>query len=184
MNSSQVPIARKDGLVIQEMPDEVLIYDLDENKAFSLNPTAAEIWRSCDGNKTVAEIAAGLGGSRDSEEKEKVVWLALDQLKEKNLIANELSSRFAGMSRREVIRKVGLATAIALPVIAMLSFPATTLAVACPSSLCGGTGVSGGCNPGRICCDTGGAAGFQCVQPLNPVTPACGNTVPASIACP
>ncbi|HUF05038.1 MAG TPA: PqqD family protein [Aridibacter sp.] len=184
MNSSQVPIVRKEGLVIQEMPDEVLIYDLEENKAFSLNPTAALVWRSCDGNKTVAEIARRLPGSRDSDEKEKVVWLALDQLKEKNLIANDLSSRFEGMSRREVIRKVGLATAIALPVIAMLSFPATTLAVACPASLCGGFETSGGCAGGEICCDTGGKSGFQCVSPLDPKNPTCGNTVPSSVACP
>lgn len=183
MNSSQIPIARKDGLVIQEMEDEVLIYDLDENKAFSLNPTAAEIWRACDGKKSVAEIAKGLRGSRDADDKESVVWLALDQLKEKNLISNTINSRFEGISRRDVIKKVGLATAIALPVIAMLSFPSKTLAVACPSSLCGGIGVAGGCPPGQICCDTNTASGFQCVQPLNPVTPACGNTVPSSIAC-
>lgn len=184
MNSSQIPIARKEGLVIQEMPDEVLIYDLESNKAFSLNPTAAEVWKACDGNKTVAEIAESLTGSRDSDKKEEVVWLALDQLKEKDLIANDLSSRFDGMSRREVIRKVGLATAIALPVIAMLSFPAKTLAVACPSSLCGGVSTAGGCIGGRICCDTGGPSGFQCVQPINPGNPQCGNTVPSSIPCP
>lgn len=185
MNSSQVPIARKEGLVIQEMADEVLIYDLDENKAFSLNPTAAEIWKACDGNMTIGEIAAGLKGTRDQDEKENVVWLALDQLKEKNLISNEIASRFEGMNRREVIKKVGLATAIALPVIAMLSFPATTLAAACPASLCGGTGVSGGCNPGRICCDAGGGLGFQCVQPLtSPAACGPGNTVPSSNACP
>ena len=35
------PIARSNGLVVQEMPDEVLVYDLDSNKAHCLNETAA-----------------------------------------------------------------------------------------------------------------------------------------------
>jgi hypothetical protein len=149
MNSSQVPIARKEGLVVQEMPDEVLVYDLDDNKAFCLNSTAASIWKSCDGRKTVAEIAAGLTEGRDQDSKENIVWLALDQLKDKKLIASELTSRFEGQTRREVLKKVGLATAIALPVVAMLSFPGTVLAAACSSSTCG---TQGTCPASQICC--------------------------------
>ncbi len=57
MKSSQVPIARKEGLVIQEMPEEVLVYDLDTNKAHCLNQTAAFVWKSCDGRNSVAEKA-------------------------------------------------------------------------------------------------------------------------------
>lgn len=35
----------------------MLVYDLNTNKAASLNETSALIWQSCDGSKTVAEIA-------------------------------------------------------------------------------------------------------------------------------
>ncbi len=56
MNSSQVPVARKEGLVIQEMPDEVLVYDLDTNKAHCLNQTAAFVCKSCNGRNSVADI--------------------------------------------------------------------------------------------------------------------------------
>jgi hypothetical protein len=49
MKSPQFPCARKAGLVIQDMPDEVLVYDLDTNKAHCLNKSAAFVWRSCDG---------------------------------------------------------------------------------------------------------------------------------------
>ena len=41
MNSSQIPVARKEGLVIQETSNEVLVYDLTINKAFCLNQTSA-----------------------------------------------------------------------------------------------------------------------------------------------
>ena len=48
-------MARQNGLVVQEMPGEVLVYDLDSNKAHCLNESAATVWRSCDGNNSVAD---------------------------------------------------------------------------------------------------------------------------------
>jgi len=39
MKSSQIPVARKEGLVIQETSEEVLVYDLTSNKAHCLNQT-------------------------------------------------------------------------------------------------------------------------------------------------
>ena len=44
MKISQNPIARHAGLVIQEMPDEVLVYDMDSNKAHCLNETGS-LWK-------------------------------------------------------------------------------------------------------------------------------------------
>ena len=35
--SNQLPLARKDKLVVRELADEVLVYDLTRNKAFCLN---------------------------------------------------------------------------------------------------------------------------------------------------
>jgi len=43
MNNSQFPTARKSGLVVQDVPDEVLIFDLKSNKAHCLNLTAATV---------------------------------------------------------------------------------------------------------------------------------------------
>jgi hypothetical protein len=48
---------RKQGLVIKELPDEVLVYDLDRNKAHCLNHSAAEVWERCDGRTTAASIS-------------------------------------------------------------------------------------------------------------------------------
>lgn len=181
MNNSQVPIARKEGLVIQEMPDEVLVYDLDENKAFCLNPTAAEIWKACDGRKSVADIARELPQGKDQDSRENVVWLALDQLREKNLITNDISSRFAGQSRREVLKQVGLATALALPVVAMLTFPKSVSAEGpcAPSNVCAPG--SAGCLSGETCCPTAGEP--QCVGPGTPAL--CGTVgAPGTLPCP
>lgn len=182
MKNSQTPVARKEGLVIQEMPDEVLVYDLDDNKAFCLNPTAADIWKSCDGTKTVAQIASGLKGGNGQASNEEVVWLALDQLKEKNLLKEDISLSFNGQSRREMIKKVGLATAIALPVIAMLSFPGQTLAATCAQSACGSSGVGAGCQPGETCClSTINPGTYECFP--NILSQACG-VLAGTASCP
>ena len=38
------PRSRRNDLVVQEMDGEILIYNLTENKAFSLNETSALVW--------------------------------------------------------------------------------------------------------------------------------------------
>ena len=53
MNSQAIlPAAREEGLIIQEMADEVLVYDRERYKAHCLNQTAALVWR---------RVAAGKG---------------------------------------------------------------------------------------------------------------------------
>ena len=117
-------MARQNGIVVQEMPDEVLVYDLDTNKAHCLNQSAALVWKSCDGSNTVADIVKQF----DGKVTEDFVWLAIDQLNENGLLANEIAPRFQGQSRRQVLKTIGLASMVALPVIASLVAPANALA--------------------------------------------------------
>ncbi len=60
-NRQTKPRARKDELVVHELPDETLIYDLDRDRAYCLNETAAFVWQRCDGRKSAREIAQALG---------------------------------------------------------------------------------------------------------------------------
>ena len=157
MKNSHVPVARKEGLVIQETSEEVLVYDLTSNKAHCLNQTAAFVWKSCDGNNSIPEITKLLESESGSAIHEDLIWLAIDQLSEKNLLEKELATSFAGRSRREVIKKIGLAAVIALPVVASLTAPTSALAstscacvnpgdclsqTSCPSTVnCNGSGI-------------------------------------------
>lgn len=117
-------MARQNGIVVQEMPDEVLVYDLDTNKAHCLNSSAAQVWKSCDGTNTVADIVKQF----DGKVTEDFVWLAIDQLNENGLLANEIAPRFAGQSRRQVLKTIGFASLVALPVIASLVAPQSAMA--------------------------------------------------------
>ena len=108
MNNSQRPIARKSGLVVQEVPDEVLVYDLESNKAHCLNQSAALIWKSCDGEKSVSEIAKLVEEQAGGKVTEDFVWLAIDQLSENNLLEQSMAVNFAGTTRRDVIKKIAM----------------------------------------------------------------------------
>ncbi len=128
MINSQFPTARKSGLVIQEVPDEVLVFDLESNKAHCLNNTAALVWKSCDGKMSVPEIAKFIGKQTGKTVGDDLVWLAIDQLDENRLLESTPESPLKGQTRREAIKKIGLASMIAIPVVASLVAPQSAMA--------------------------------------------------------
>lgn len=124
------PQSKKQNLVEQEVDGELLIYDLERNRALCLNQTSALVWQACDGKRTVADINDLLGKQLQAQTDEDIVWFALDQLSKEKLIEPpvDLDSKFGGMSRRQVIKKIGLGSMIALPVVASLVAPMATQA--------------------------------------------------------
>ena len=160
MINSLMPIARKEGLVIQEMPDEVLVYDLETNKAHCLNQTAASVWKSCDGISSITEIKTKLEKEFKTTIPEDFIWLALDQLSKDKLLEKEIETKISGMSRRDVIKKIGFASMAALPVVAMLSFPQSALAVSCPASVVNMCYAP--CGAGQSCCASPGGGAPVC----------------------
>ena len=105
------PLARKEGLIIQELPDEVLVYDLETDRAHCLNQTAAFVWQRCDGRTTAVEIARLLGKRAGAKIDERIVWLALDQLGENELLTRRpiAPAALTGLDRRQMMRTLGLA---------------------------------------------------------------------------
>lgn len=159
-NDSQIPIARKNGLVVQEMPDEVLVYDLDLNKAHCLNETAAFVWKSCDGNNSVSDITKLFRDRSGSAVNEDLIWLAIDQLGEKSLLESTPAAHFKSQNRREVIKKIGLAAVVALPLVASLTTPTSVLAAV--SCACAAPANCNGTNcPSTVNCNLG--AGGICI---------------------
>lgn len=130
MNNSFNPKARESGLVVQEAQDEVLVYDLDSNKAHCLNESAAFVWRSCDGTNSVSDIVREFESTSRGKVTEDFVWLAIDQLNENGLLASVGERPFAGRSRRDVLKKIGLASMVALPIVASLVTPQSAMAAA------------------------------------------------------
>jgi hypothetical protein len=124
------PLARKNDIVIQEFGNEILIYDLKSNKAYNLNETSALIWQLSNGERTISEIAQNLSQIYNSQLSEEFVCLALEQFRKDKLVENqnEITGLLGGVSRREIIRKVGLASLITLPIVSNLVAPTSASA--------------------------------------------------------
>jgi hypothetical protein len=144
--SKVLPLARTDQLVVRELPDELLVYDLERHKAHCLNKASAIVWKNCDGKMTVAEAARLLERELAVLVEDDVVWLALRQLRRFHLLEEESSAIFEmKVTRRDLMRKY-LPAALALPVILSISSPAAAQA----TSGCGSIGAA--CGPGAPCC--------------------------------
>jgi hypothetical protein len=118
---------------VRELTDELLVYDLDTHRAVCLNSTAAEVWRLCDGRRTAADIRGALEKSCGGPVPEELVWLALEQLGRDNLLDTRPArpAELAGLSRREMLRRVGLAAAVALPAVSSIVAPTPAEASSC-----------------------------------------------------
>jgi hypothetical protein len=144
------PRARKEGLVIEELPDEVLVYDLKRDKAHCLNPMAALVWRHCDGETSMAEMVRLLQAELKTPVDEELAWFALDQL-EKSLLLQERLTRPPGgrLSRRELVRRLGLTAGITLPLITSILAPTVVEAASCHHA--GTSCATVACCPGCSC---------------------------------
>ena len=117
-----LPKARTSQLIIKELPDETLIYDQEHDRAHCLNNTAAVVWRECNGENSIAKITASLQNHVGEPVREELVWLALDQLEEFKLLDRAPANPMKNVSRRAVIRALGL-TAVAAPLVASIIVP-------------------------------------------------------------
>lgn len=63
-STALLPKARSEGLITKEVDGELLVYDLERDRAHCLNEIAAAIWKRCDGSTTTTEIAAQLSAPR------------------------------------------------------------------------------------------------------------------------
>jgi hypothetical protein len=152
----QLPKARQDKLIVKELSDEVLVYDLERDKAHCLNHTAGLVWKYCDGKSSVKEIAASLGDATQTAMDDRIVWLALEQLEKFHLLesAPAKPAFLADMNRRQLVRRLGL-TAVAIPMIVSMAAPTAQAASSCnPNGQACGS--SSQCCSGRCC----GSPGF------------------------
>jgi hypothetical protein len=117
-------LARNDELVVQDLPDEVLVYDLKSHKAHCLNNTAAFIWKHCDGQTTTEEIAKLMEREWHTQVTEDAVWFALNKLSKAELLQERivLPEQRAGMSRRSAMRRLGLG-ALLIPAVMTIVSP-------------------------------------------------------------
>jgi hypothetical protein len=157
------PLARSSDLIIEELGDEVLVYDTKADRGHSLSPEAAKIWNNCNGRTTAEMLSAQLGLDPETVDR------ALDELTTCELLEVRPMIVADGSTRREVtmkLAKVGAAAAVApliLSVAAPSAHAAATLAF-CNQFSSGNCGGNTGCSKTVGCC--------CCTPPLHSPYPA------------
>jgi hypothetical protein len=118
----KIPLARDEGLVVEELGDELLVYDLTRDEAHCLGTVAARVWNACDGSTTVDSMSVQL--SLDHE----TVVDALSGLRACHLLDEGPAAAMTrrGLTMRAV--KIG-AAAVAAPLIVSIAAPAAAMAV-------------------------------------------------------
>jgi hypothetical protein len=122
------PNAREKGLVVQDLPDETLVYDLERHRAHCLNRTAAAVWRLCDGKRDEAALAMLLEKDLGTAADEDIVRLALRDLDRARLLQEPLAAA-PSLSRRRLIQRLG--GSIALPLVVSIVSPTAVQAATC-----------------------------------------------------
>jgi hypothetical protein len=128
----QRPLARTQGLLIEEADGELLAYDRQTDTAWRLNSSAAIVWRSCDGTRTLDDLRQVLASESGAEVDENVVSIALDELLEHGMITSGYERRDAfsvRLSRRRFFKATTAATlAVAVPVVYSMAVPSAAAA--------------------------------------------------------
>jgi len=137
---------KRDGLVVQTIGDEAIVYDGKTHEAHSLNRTAALVFQHVDGKSQLPEIAGKVGADLGRAADDRLVKVALDRLAAAGLLTKPSSGR------RAVIR--GIAVAL-LPVITTVLVPKPAGAASCGTSGAPCTTPTD-CCPGYVCCGGSG----------------------------
>ncbi len=166
-NKIKLPFLRTENLVVKELPNEVLIYDLENNKAFCLNETARFIMDECNGTSSIDEALESLNRKMKSKIDEDMIWMVIDQFKKSNFLQRDyvIPVQTSRLSRRKILQTAA-ALGIALPIVTSLIAPISAHA---QSNCVGDQGVCSDqgdpvCCPGTDCLPTDfGQTGFQCL---------------------
>jgi len=142
------PKARRESLLSQELPDEVVVYDTARHQVHCLNLTATLVWKQCDGQTTVTEIARLVGARLEIPPDEAVVWHALDQLAEFHLLEESTTRHVTAsvLTRRALMQRLA-AAGVALAAVTSIQAPLPADAQSGATGPTGATGATGETGP-------------------------------------
>ena len=150
------PIARTEGLLVESVGEETVVYDLDTKEAHCLKALAATVFMYADGARTAADIAELSSYRLETTISEADVKDAIKQLESVSLIETPLVVR-DGMSRRDAIKRFGMVAGVAsaTPLIASVMAPAAYATQSLvPTGGCCGHRATDNCTGGNPICQS------------------------------
>lgn len=170
VRTNPLPATRPSGLLVEQIADEVVVYDLETKNVHCLSPLAAAVFESCDGRTTPAQAATAASERLDRDVSTDEVLAAAEQLEERSLFHSPMLTLHGsgngngdGLSRRDFARRGALAGAVAFaaPLITSIAAPTAAMATSGIASGCGGCGRNHDCISNH-CCQS--VPGKQCNQ--------------------
>jgi hypothetical protein len=122
-----LPPIRTTDIVVQSAGKELLVYDLQSHQAYQLNETSRIVYQACADGQSFEDL-------RRKYKSDDLIYLALDKLCSLNLIGSDYQPKLASLPRRELIKKIGLASAVALPLVVSVVVPQAIHAQSCVNS--------------------------------------------------
>ncbi len=141
-----IPLLRTEQILVQEVGDELIIYDRKSCTSHCLNQIAARVWHYCNGHNTVEDIAkllekelelspnqtSELGVAKENVNSEVLVWQALEEFERYQLLQEYIQPGAASLSRRKAIKKAaiggGVVLGALLPMIRSIVVPTPVMA--------------------------------------------------------
>ena len=160
----RLPSPRLHGLIVREWAGELVVYDKARHRAFCLNPTEASIWRSCEERTSPEQGRRRLERELGRPVPDALVAFGVDQLRKAGLLEDASSRSLKAPSRRELLRRIGVAGAALLPVVASLAVPPAVAAASCGG--CNAKTGTNACNNAH--CTVGAFCGKSCTKRCQP----------------
>ncbi|ALF55221.1 hypothetical protein ACX27_24155 [Nostoc piscinale CENA21] len=140
-----IPVARTENLLIQEVGEELIVYDETRDTAHCLSAIAVRVWYLCNGQNTVETIARLLQEEFEFPPNQTVDWhglvqLTLAELEQFHLLDAAVTEPLNSpqTSRRQVLKKVSLVGGFAIgslfPAIKSIIVPTPAMAAPTGSS--------------------------------------------------
>jgi len=123
--TGNAPAPQRTSTISRQLDDELIVYDAETHRAHSLNHTAAVVWESCDGKTTVAGMLRTFQKTVLGID-DRILFATLIQLQKAGLLIEGTfppSDEVSSLSRRNLIRKIGKAAAVALPIATSIIVP-------------------------------------------------------------
>jgi len=142
-----IPAARPIGdFSMERIGPDVVLFDLELNRYHTLNGVAFDIWRGCDGQRSVDQLSKLLATQRE------VVEAAVQQLGEAGLLEAPEHTFESKMHRRKMLKLVaaGAIGAVGVPVVASITRVGPEASAT--NEQCTGQGDCGAVGGGKCCC--------------------------------
>src|SRR4051794_37094973 len=166
VTTKPLPFVRENGLLVEEVGDETVVYDLDTKDVHCLAPLAATVFHYCDGRTTPAQCATAISEKLGSHTDEDAVLDVVAQFEERGFFRSPMltvHNENDGYSRRDFARRSAVAGAavFAAPLITSIVAPTAAMAASGIATGCAGCGKNPDCASNH-CCQS--VPGKQCRQ--------------------